>query len=173
MSVIKTNSELNLKFKQKVLIAVDYDHTSQKVAEAGYMMAKSMNAEVYLLHVLAGSSYYLTNQPSPIMGYVGFSTEDFMQQINTEGLPKGAQYFLDTLVKHLGDPLINTLVKEGNVSAEVLETVETLDIDIIVMGSHSKKWLEKVLIGSVTEDVLNKTIVPLFIVPTKEVEEEH
>jgi nucleotide-binding universal stress UspA family protein len=36
-----------------------------------------------------------------------------------------------------------------------------------VMGSHSQKWLESILLGSVTEEVLRKTNIPLFIVPTK------
>jgi nucleotide-binding universal stress UspA family protein len=35
------------------------------------------------------------------------------------------------------------------------------------MGSHSRKWLEKIVMGSVTEKVLNQTSIPLFIVPTK------
>lgn len=34
----------------KVLIALDYNLTAQKVAEAGFSMAKSMNAEITLLH---------------------------------------------------------------------------------------------------------------------------
>jgi len=35
------------------------------------------------------------------------------------------------------------------------------------MGSHSRKWLENILIGSVDEKVLHHTTIPLFIVPTK------
>jgi nucleotide-binding universal stress UspA family protein len=35
------------------------------------------------------------------------------------------------------------------------------------MGSHSQKWLEQVLIGSTTENVLNQTQIPLLIIPTK------
>jgi len=48
-----------------------------------------------------------------------------------------------------------------------LETAKGLDIDVIVMGSHSRKWLENIIMGSETEAVLRKTTVPLFIVPTK------
>jgi len=42
-----------------------------------------------------------------------------------------------------------------------------LNADIIVMGSHSRKWLESIIMGSETEVVLKKTVIPLFIVPTK------
>ena len=37
---------------KKILIAVDYDHSAQIVAEKGYEIAKSMGAEVILLHVI-------------------------------------------------------------------------------------------------------------------------
>ena len=39
--------------KKKVLIALDYNPTAQKVAEVGFSMAKSMNAEITLLHVIS------------------------------------------------------------------------------------------------------------------------
>jgi nucleotide-binding universal stress UspA family protein len=35
------------------------------------------------------------------------------------------------------------------------------------MGSHSQKWLENIIMGSVTQEVLRKTNIPLFIIPTK------
>ena len=38
---------------KKVLIALDYNPTAQKVAEMGHAMAKAMKAEVVLLHILA------------------------------------------------------------------------------------------------------------------------
>jgi nucleotide-binding universal stress UspA family protein len=41
-----------------------------------------------------------------------------------------------------------------------------MDIDIIVMGSHSRSGLEKMLMGSVTEKVLHQSSVPVLIIPT-------
>ena len=49
--------------------------------------------------------------------------------------------------------------------------VDEVKADIIVIGSHSRKWLENIVMGSVTEKVLNHTSVPLFIVPTKKQDE--
>ena len=42
----------------RVLIAMDYNPTAQKVAEVGFTMAKSMNAEVILLHVITEPQFY-------------------------------------------------------------------------------------------------------------------
>jgi nucleotide-binding universal stress UspA family protein len=38
----------------------------------------------------------------------------------------------------------------------------------IVMGSHSRKWLEEIVLGSVTEKVLHHTSIPMFIIPTSQ-----
>ena len=43
---------------KKVLIALDYNPTAQKVAETGYSISKAMNAEVILLHVISDPVYY-------------------------------------------------------------------------------------------------------------------
>jgi nucleotide-binding universal stress UspA family protein len=44
---------------------------------------------------------------------------------------------------------------------------KSLGTDILVMGSHSHRWLENIIMGSVTAKVLRLTSIPLFIVPTK------
>jgi nucleotide-binding universal stress UspA family protein len=49
----------------------------------------------------------------------------------------------------------------------ILEAAKELQADIIVMGSHSRKWLETIVMGSETEKVLHHTTTPLFIIPTK------
>jgi len=43
---------------KKVLIALDYNPTAQKVAEEGFSMAKAMKAEVILLHIILEPFYY-------------------------------------------------------------------------------------------------------------------
>jgi nucleotide-binding universal stress UspA family protein len=64
------------------------------------------------------------------------------------------------------DPTAQT-VAEGDFADAILKTSKDLDADIIVMGSHSRQWLEKIILGSVTEKVLKITTLPLFIIPIK------
>jgi nucleotide-binding universal stress UspA family protein len=150
---------------QKVLIALDYDQTAQKVAETGYAMAKAMNATVTLLHVISDPVYYSSTEFSPIMGYSG--NLETIQLDGVEGLKKASQHFLDKTKHHLGDDNIQILVQEGDFAETILKTAKTIHADIVVMGSHSRKWLENIVMGSVTEHVLRHTSVPLFIVPMK------
>ena len=152
---------------KKVLIALDYDPTAQKVAEAGYALAKAMVAEVVLLHVIADPAYYSSTAYSPVMGFGGFVDMDFLQPDIIDELKRSSQIFLDKSKHHLADDTIQTLVKEGNIADTIAATAKELHADIVVMGSHSRKWLESVVMGSVTEKVLHHTLVPLFIIPTK------
>jgi nucleotide-binding universal stress UspA family protein len=152
---------------KKVLIALDYSPTAQKVAETGFSMAKAMKAEVILLHVISDPVYYSSTEYSPIMGFTGYMNMDPLQ-LDTVGTLKNASIkFLDKSRDHLGDKTIKTLVGEGDFADAILKTAKDMHADIIAMGSHSRKWLENILMGSVTEKVLHNTSIPLFIIPTK------
>lgn len=152
---------------EKVLIALDYNPTAQKVAEAGYSLAKDMKAEVTLLHVISDPVYYSSTEYSPIMGFNGFMDTGQWQLNNVDSLKKASQQFLDKSKQHLGDNTIKTLVEEGDFAESILKTAKNIHADIIVMGTHSMKWLENIVMGSVTEKVLKHSSIPLFIIPTR------
>jgi nucleotide-binding universal stress UspA family protein len=152
----------------KVLIALDYDPTAQKVAEIGFSMAKAMNAEVTLLHVISDPVYYSSPEYSPIMGFTGYIETLALESDDNDRLKKASQYFLDKIKHHLGDGTIQTLVKDGDFAEAILKAAKGLHADIIVLGSHSRKWLENIVMGSVTEKVLEQTSLPLFIIPTRQ-----
>jgi nucleotide-binding universal stress UspA family protein len=142
---------------KKVLIALDYDDTSQKVAEVGFSMAQAMKAEAVLLHVVSEQPVY-------------YSSYMFMTELRVdilEDLKKTTQNFLEKTKNHLGDLTITTLIKEGEIARTILKTANEINVDIIVMGTHSRKWLESIIMGSEVEDVLKKTTIPLFVIPTK------
>ena len=143
-----------------VMIALDYDETSQKVAETGFSLAKEMNSETVLLHVISESPVY-------------YSSYMYMRELKVDifsDLKKSTQEFLDKTKKHLGDESIKTVLMEGFIADTILKTANELNADIIVMGSHSRKWLETIILGSAAKDVLNRTTIPLFIVPTRKQE---
>ena len=153
---------------KKVLIALDYDPSAQKVAEAGYSMAKAMNAGVVLLHVISDPVYYSSTEYSPIMGFNGYTNIlPSQMEDNIEAIKKASLQFLDKSRHHLGDKTIQTVVGEGDFAESILKVAKDMHIDIIVMGSHSRRWLDEILMGSVIEKVLHHSTIPLFIVPTK------
>jgi nucleotide-binding universal stress UspA family protein len=153
--------------QKKVLIALDYNPTAQKVAEEGFSMAKAMNAEVTLLHIISDPVYYSTPEYSPIMGFNGFMESGQWQLDTIDSLKKVSMHYLEKTKQHLGDKTIITMIEEGDFAESILRAAKDTHADIIVMGSHSRKWLENILIGSVTEKVLKHSSFPLFIIPTK------
>ena len=74
---------------KKILIALDYDPSAQKIAEAGFLLAKSMNAEATLLHIIADPVYYSSTIYDPIMGFGGYSAIDLLP----EGAGGMTEYF--------------------------------------------------------------------------------
>ena len=167
MIVVLTEFLIIIKKMKKVLIALDYNPTAQKIAEVGFSMAKAMNAEITLLHVISDLVYYSAEEYSPIMGFNGFYETGQTQLNNIDSLRKAASQYLDKTRQHLGDKNIQTLVEEGEYAETILRIAKEMHSDIIVLGSHSRKWLENIVMGSVTENVLRHTSIPLFIVPTK------
>lgn len=76
---------------KKVIIALDYDPSAEKVAQTGYEIARAMNANVILLHVVDEPSYYESTAYSPVMGFVGFNAPEIMEL--DRGLHKEAKRF--------------------------------------------------------------------------------
>ncbi|GAB2810268.1 universal stress protein [Ferruginibacter profundus] len=153
-----------------VLIALDYDPTAEKVAAAGAALAKALGAKVILLHVIAEPAYYSSTAYAPVMGFGGYVDINFSEPDIIDNLKKASQEFLDRSKEHLDDTAIETLVKEGDIPDSIIAAAKEQNADVIVIGSHSRKWLESIVMGSVTEKVLHHTTTPLFIIPTKKEE---
>jgi nucleotide-binding universal stress UspA family protein len=149
---------------KKILIALDYNPNAEKIADAGYALAKATNASVVLMHVVAEPTYYSSLDYSPIMGYSGFNSLDILNDLTA--FKKASQDFLDQSKNHLGDESIETLVGEGDCAQAILDAAKELDVDTIVMGTHSRHGLDKILMGSIAEKVLRHATVPLYIIPT-------
>lgn len=150
---------------KKILIALDYGLSAQKIAEKGYQLAKSMDAKVTLLHVVADEVYYSSMDSAPFLGFYGY---DFFNIDNNDSLIESSKNFLEKIKKHLKDSEIEIIAEQGDFASVILETATKLHSSFIVIGSHSKNWLEKAVMGSVTESVLSKTKIPMVIIPIKD-----
>jgi nucleotide-binding universal stress UspA family protein len=149
----------------KVLIALDYNPTAQKVAEVGYSIAKAMGADCMLIHILSTPIIYTSLNYDSIMGFSGFEALESYQS-NSELLSKSAHQYLDKVKKHLGDSKIETSVNEGEFDLQIIEAATIYKADLIILGSHSQQWLERVFIGSTAEGIIQISKIPTVIVPT-------
>ncbi|QYA26479.1 universal stress protein [Gramella sp. MT6] len=150
---------------KKVLIGLDYNPKSERVTKKGYELAKKLGAEVCLIHVLADVSYYGVNYPN-FMGYEGFNEMQVDLNVISE-LREVAKNFLETAAKHLDDPMVTTHLAEGPTSAAILDYANKWNADLIVLGTHSHSVLEKVLMGTTASRILEKTKIPVYLIPVK------
>lgn len=155
---------------KKILVAIDYNPTARDIAQKGYELASSMNAEMTLLHVVADYTYYSSLDYSPILGFDSFSNLGILQTNTVTELQNAAHDYLGKMKQFLGNPDIATVVKDGDFGQAIIDTAKELQSDVIVLGTHSRKGLEKILMGSVAQKVLRFSTVPLFIIPIVEKE---
>ena len=151
----------------KILIALDNNTGAQKIANTGYELAETLQAHTILLHVISDATYYSSLNHSPILGYNNFSNLNAVQTDTIDELKKVAEDYLENVKWNLGDETIDILVKEGGYAENILQAAKEMNADMIVMGTHSRKGLDKVLLGSVAENVLHHSTIPLFIIPVK------
>lgn len=160
---LKTEN-LNMK---KILIALDYSEATNKVVNAGAQLAKAFGAEVVLVHVLSEVTYYSSLNYSPIIGFDSFSNMDIVQTSAIEDVRNAAGEFLKKVKEQEGLPNADVIVREGDFADEILITAEDSNAGVIVMGSHSRRGIDKILMGSVAEKVLHKSDVPVYIIPIR------
>ena len=150
---------------KKVLIALDYDTTALKIAEIGHGLAKSMNARTILLHVVSDATYYSSLNYSPI---IGFGNVNNSVEVDTaEAVRELAENYLSQCKQLLGDEKVETIMTSGDFGERILKTSADFKIDLIVMGTHGRRGLEKILVGSVAEKVLRHSLIPVLIIPNK------
>ncbi|MEP6738162.1 MAG: universal stress protein [Chryseolinea sp.] len=105
---------------EKILIALDYDPSAQKVAETGHKLAKAMKANTFLLHVLSDFTYYSSLNYSPIMGFENF--RNAVEAGGAEELGRVSKHYLERTKQHLNDKTIQTIVRIGNFAETILKT---------------------------------------------------
>lgn len=147
---------------KKVLIAIDYNPNSETVVNQGCELAELMGAEVCLFHVLTDTRYY-NMQFQPFMGYEGYAFPvDYKIQ---EEYINVAKDYLEKTAKHLNKDNVSTHLAEGDTARKILEYAEEWQADIIVMGTHSHSTLEKLFLGTVASSVLERTKIPVYMIP--------
>ncbi|NJO69935.1 MAG: universal stress protein [Bacteroidetes bacterium] len=59
------------------------------------------------------------------------------------------------------------MVIEGDTPQSIIDAAIAVDAGMVVLGSHNRRGLDRMLMGSTAEDVLRKITIPLLVVPTR------
>ena len=146
----------------RILIATDGSEYSEKAAKVGIELAKLSAGKVIIVYVADIGSYAPSADLIPAFGGVSPDVIDgIVASIREAGERATAK--VDELARASG-VTSERMIVEGNPPSEILRIAESDKIDLIVMGKIGKTGLEKFLIGSVAEKVVNKSKVPVLIV---------
>jgi len=140
-----------------ILIPVDGSETSMQAVAKAAALAKTFGSAVTALYVI---------DPYPFTGVgadFAYGQAQYLSAATAE-----ANMALDaakTAVTQAGVAQVETTVGEGHAVHDcIARTAQSVGADLIVMGSHGRRGLEKLVLGSVTQRVLSAAHVPVLVV---------
>jgi len=140
---------------QKILFPVDLSESADRIVEYVLEFVKHFEPELHLLFVARAFGYFSTI-------YVDSSMISGMEKAVCEGAKQGLQEFKERYFRDV--PNVVTSVVAGYASTEIIEYVNNHEIDIIIMGTHGRSGLGKMMFGSVADRVLRTSPVPVTVV---------
>ncbi len=139
---------------KRILCAVDLSSHSKTIAEYTIAFAKMTGAEVIVVYTAPSLSQYVGFHVPPN------TIENFVGEIVS-----GAEKSMDTFVSE-NFPGIDAKgqVLVGYAAEEIVAKAEELNADLIIMGTHGRKGLDRMLFGSVAESVVKNANQPVLTI---------
>ena len=135
------------------LVPIDLDDSAAQVLDYAFGLADKLDAKVHVLHIV----------PWPLLGaeIPVAVTETAMDEI----LARKQQAFHELIAARPGKPpLGSAAVKTGDARTAILAAAQELAADLIVMGTHGRRGVSRLVLGSVAESVARETPCPVLLV---------
>jgi nucleotide-binding universal stress UspA family protein len=144
-------------FLKKILWATDFSDEAQESLLYAYAFAKAFKASIVALHVIPDFSAALYDAAYVIKG-------ELVKKV--AAVKKDAEEKLKTLQKAKGISF-KSIVKEGTAAKVIIDVAEKEGVDLIVIGRRGMSAIEKLFIGSVANQVLRNSPVPILVTKKK------
>lgn len=142
----------------KLLVAVDFSDPTERILKVAGRLARSLDAEVWLVHVA---------EPEP--DFVGYDAgpDTVREQVAKEFREehRSLQAHADQL-REQGVDATAMLVRGPTVDT-LLHMAEKQDSDLIVVGSHGRGMVAEMLLGSVSQGLVRSGKCPVTVVPVR------
>ena len=139
-----------------ILVAVDGSEPSIASLQHAIQLAQDLKSKLSIIGVL---------ELDPIIAESYVKTGE-----SNEMIERARRYILDHLEKiraeYLSEDLdVSVQLLEGfSIASVITQAAESLNVDLIMMGSHGRTGNTKLVLGSVTQKVLNESLKPVLIV---------
>jgi nucleotide-binding universal stress UspA family protein len=142
---------------KKILAAIDFSNASEGVTAAAAEMAKSFGAELHLIHVV---------EPEPTYTAYGFTPEEFpaVHAFHEEARTR-AQATLDAAASKISGITPVTHLGDGSPLQAIEDKIKEINADFVVLGSHGHGVIASLILGSVAEGMVRKSLIPTLVVP--------
>ena len=149
---------------KNIAVGIDFDESNQRIVETCEELAKALGCELHLVHAFSPDPDY---RGFGLYAYAYPGPDEYEAELRHE--KEQLRKVVDRL-KQKG-LAAKGFMKPGESVHSILEFAEKHEADMIVVGSHSRNRLSRLLMGSVAEGVLHGSKVPVIVVPNKIAEE--
>ena len=142
---------------KQILVPTDFSENAQHAVEYAIDLAKHCSAKLHLLHTPVIPTYLLMDlsySPGP---------EAVTRILND------AQDALDAQAKAIAGAGVEhfTAIREGTVHEVIRDYAKEHDVDLVIVGTHGRTGVSKLMYGSVTERVIKTVHTPIIVVPPR------
>lgn len=146
---------------QRILVPTDGSPTALKALTSAIALAKEFGAKIRVLHVLEQLTYFVydpyggyTNELLQAVRASGDKlAQDAVDQVKTAGLEADSQ-----ILDEIGEPLGEAVVRAA----------KDWHADLIVLGTHGRRGVSRMLMGSGAEQVIRMAPVPVLVIRADE-----
>ncbi|MFQ6069416.1 MAG: universal stress protein [Candidatus Aminicenantales bacterium] len=140
-------------FLKKILWATDFSEESEEAFAWANLFARVYNSSLIALHVVPDFSPFLYRDSY----LIGEELRQRVTELRNEAAKRLERFQSAKKASY------KIFIKEGTPAKKIVETAEEENADLIVMGRKGLSALEKLLIGSVANQVLRSTSVPVLV----------
>ena len=140
---------------RNILFPVDLSESSEKIVPYVQAVAEKFESKIHLLFVARVFDYF-----------TGFYVPAASITAIEKDIIDGAEKRLDEFVEQYFEDYPNTVrsVVPGDAGSKIIDYIASNEIDLVIMGTHGRKGLDKVIFGSVAERVVKTAPVPVMVV---------
>ncbi len=139
---------------QRILVPIDFSDNAASVLDWAAHLAKEHGSRILLLHV-----YHLPVEFQQLEG--AYLPPDFWSTVKNEAEQQLGRFAEDLRGRGLE---VEALVREGYPATVIVEEAESLEADLVVIGTHGLSGLKHMLLGSIAERVVQKAPCPVLTV---------
>jgi universal stress protein A len=149
---------------QTLLVATDFSAASEAATAYAFQLARTLNARLYLLHVVPESDVQVMRT---LRGHLQSHIEpDTLIQTYYADADKRLAQLVESA--QAADLVQERLIVTGQPASEIISTAAAKQVQIIILGTHGRSGLTRVMMGSVAEHVLRLATCPVLVVPGRQ-----